>query len=162
MTPPRHRSVLVAWLLTTCAAGVLVGPARAAVLCARASHGATAPNDGATVKVRGACKPNEATLDPAALGIATGLATTVVRTGNQVSTNGALSTSAFCAAGEVATGGGALATGTNDGVAALRSSRPQPDDADATPTGWRVTVANQADKGTITATAYVVCAVPAP
>ncbi len=65
---------------------------------------------------------------------------------------------AACAAGEVATGGGVLSSAANGGVAAVRSSEPQPDTAGATPTSWRVIVENVADPGTVTATAYVVCA----
>ena len=42
----------------------------------------------------------------------------------------------------------------------MSASRPQPDDAGGTPTGWRVTIVNTAGSGTITGVAYVVCAAP--
>jgi hypothetical protein len=108
--------------------------------------------------VRTACRDNESLVDAGALGLATGFTTTTVRTGNTITTNAALSTSALCAAGEVATGGGVLSSAANGGIAAMRSSEPQPDTPGATPTSWRVTVENVSDTGTITATAYVVCA----
>jgi hypothetical protein len=159
MTPIRS-NIRATWLVAACVTAALASPARAVVLCARESNGV--PSEGASVKVRAICKDNEVALDPVALGIATGPTTTIVRTGNPVSTNGTVSTPATCAAGEVATGGGVLSTGTDGGVAVLRSSRPQPDTAGATPTAWRSTVTNLSDTGTITATPYVVCAVTTP
>src|SRR5262249_10855886 len=117
------------------------------------------PSEGASVKVRGLCRDNEVALDATALGLVA-QRTFTVRTGNQVTTNASLSTPAFCEPGEVATGGGVLATSANGGVAAVRSSRPQPGDAGATRTGWRSTVLTAPDTGTIRATAYVVCAAP--
>jgi hypothetical protein len=136
--------------------------ADAAVLCARRAAGGTQAAEGATVKIRASdCRDNEVPVEAAALGLpAAGLTTTVVRTGNQVTTNGSLSTSAACEPGEVATGGGALNQGNDGGLPVLRSSRPQPEAAGGTPTSWRVTVTNSAATGTITATAFVVCAVP--
>jgi hypothetical protein len=160
MTSPIRSKTTTAWLLASFLAGASSTPADAFVLCARKSNGATAPSEGAGVKVRSVCKDNEATLDAAALSLATGLTSTLVRTGSQLSTSGTVSTPANCAAGEVATGGGVLATGASGGVAVMRSSRPQPETAGASPTGWRVTVQNLSDTGTITVTAYVVCAVP--
>jgi hypothetical protein len=160
MTSPIRSKTTTAWLLAAFLAGASSTPADAFVLCARKSNGAAAPSEGAGVKVRSVCKDNEATLDAAALGLTTGLTSTIVRTGNQVSTNFAVSTAASCEPSEVATGGGVLATGTNGGVAVMRASRPQPDTAGSVPTAWRSTVQNLSDTGTITATAYVVCAAP--
>ena len=154
MRPTTTLSTLTAGLLV---AGALVAPAHAFLLCARSGNGAD-PSEGASVKIRSACKDNETSLDPTTLGLATGAVSPIVRTGNQITTNGTLSTPANCEAGEVATGGGALATGSNGGIPAMRSSRPQPETDGATPTGWRVNVGNVSDTGTITATAYVVCA----
>ena len=136
--------------------------ADASVLCGRRNGDTDEVSDGASVKVRSACRSNEVELDAATLGLAgtPSLVTTVVRTGNTVSTSGSLSTPALCESGEVATGGGALSLGTNGGVPVLRSSRPEPETAGATPTSWRASVANVAGTGSITATAFVVCAVP--
>ncbi len=161
MTRTIRSTRIAAWLAAGCAAAALATPARAFVLCARSGNGAD-PNDGASVKVRSACRDNEAALDAAALGVSPALPATLVRTGDTISTNGTLSTPASCADGEVATGGGALTSGTGGGIPVLRSSRPQPDDAGATPTAWRVVVSNAGDAGTITATTYVVCAPTAP
>lgn len=157
MTPfprphPHAISVLAAF-----AVALLSSRADALVLCARNGSGGV-PNDGASVKVRAVCKDNESVVDAGALGLTTGFTTTVVRIGDTISTNGSLSTPALCAAGEVATGGGVESTAANGGVAAVRSSRPEPDTPGATPNGWRATVANVSDTGTITATAFVVCA----
>ena len=149
---------LAAWLL---AAGALAAPAQAFVLCARSGSDG-GPNEGASVKVRRVCKDNETALDAATLGLAAPTLSTIVRTGNQISTNGTLSSPASCDAGEVATGGGALSTGADGALPVIRSSRPQPDTAGATPTAWRTTVANIADTGTITVTPYVVCARATP
>jgi hypothetical protein len=146
-TPPPS---LAPWLL---AAWTLAAPAHAFVLCARGDAG---PNEGASVKVRSACKDNETTIDPGALGLSATVST-VVRTGNPLSTNGTLSNPASCLPGEVATGGGALTSSADGGLAVVKSSRPQPDTAGATPTSWRVTVANVSDTGTISSTTYVVC-----
>jgi hypothetical protein len=150
----------VIWLLAACAAGMLARSAHGFVLCARGGDGD--PNEGASVKVRSVCKDNESALDPATLGASASAISTIVRTGNQISTNGTVSSPANCEAGEVATGGGAIATGADGGLPAIRSSRPQPDLAGATPTAWRTTVTNISTTGTITATAYVVCARTTP
>jgi hypothetical protein len=149
----RHRIRVLAAI----AAALLASRSDAFVLCAR-NGSSGVPSDGATVKVRAACKDNESLVDAGALGLTTGFTTTTVRTGNTITTNAALSTPASCAAGEVATGGGVLSSAANGGVAAVRSSQPQPDAPGATPTAWRATVENVSDTGTVTATAYVVCA----
>ena len=83
-----------------------------------------------------------------------------VRFGSAITTGGTVSTPANCLAGEVATGGGQIATGASGGLVVLASSRPQPETAGAVPNGWRVTVRNGATVGTITVTPYVVCASP--
>src|SRR5262249_21911463 len=127
MRPTRPLPGLAAWLLV---AGSLAAPAHAVTLCARSGNGAD-PNDGATVKVRSACKDTETALDPATLGLSAPGVSTIVRTGDQITTNGSVSTPASCEAGEVATGGGALSVGNDGGVAVLRSSRPQPETAGA-------------------------------
>jgi hypothetical protein len=150
----------VIWLLAACAAGMLARAAHGFVLCARGGDGD--PNEGASVKVRSVCKDNETALDPSTLGATASAITTIVRLGNQVSTNHALSTAASCEAGEVATGGGALSSSNDGGLPFMKSSRPQPDTAGATPTAWRTTVENISDTGTFTATAYVVCARTTP
>lgn len=137
----------------------LASRASAALLCGR-RNGATAEiADGATLKLRTTCKSNELPVNAADLGLAPASGS-IVRTGSTVSTNGALSSAASCEPGEVATGGGGLAVGNDGGLPVMRSSRPQPDTAGATPTGWRVTEVNSAGTGTITLTTYVVCAVP--
>lgn len=129
------------------------------MLCGR-RNGATAEiADGATLKLRTACKSNELPVNAADLGLAPASGF-IVRSGNTVSTNGALSSPASCEPGEVATGGGGLAVGNDGGLPVMRSSRPQPDTVGAAPTGWRVTEVNSAGTGTITLTTYVVCAVP--
>lgn len=160
MTRTIRPNALTTWMLTLCAAGALSAPAHAFVLCA---HNASTgdPSEGASVKIRSACKDSETTLDPSVLGVSPSGISTIVRTGDQITTNGGLSTPASCQPGEVATGGGVLTVGNAGGIPAMKASRPEPDTAGATPTGWRVTVANIADTGTITATAYVVCAGPA-
>jgi hypothetical protein len=146
-------------LAATIALG-LAARADASVLCGRRNGDELA--DGASVKVRSACKSNELPVDAAALGLAgaPGLVTTVVRTGSPITTNGTVSTPANCADGEVATGGGALSAAVSGGLPVLRSSRPEPETAAGTPTGWRVTVVNSAGTGMITVTPFVVCAVP--
>jgi hypothetical protein len=150
---------IATWLLAACAAGTLVTPAHGFVLCAR---GDGAPNEGASVKVRSVCKDNETALDPTTLGASAARIATVVRTGNQITTNGSLSSPASCLDGEVATGGGALTSGTAGGLPVIKASRPEPDAAGATPTGWRVTVQNIADAGTVTSKTFVVCAPATP
>jgi len=150
----RPRPVWIAAALVVLGLG---GLARASVLCGRQSGGQIA--DGAAIKLRDSCKSNELAVNPLELGL-TSQPHPVVRTGNTVSTNFSLSTQASCEDGEVATGGGGVATGVNGGFAVTRSSRPQPDDPGSTPTAWRVTVVNTADSGTISAVAYVVCAAP--
>jgi hypothetical protein len=137
----------------------LASHASAAVLCGR-RNGATAEiADGATLKLRTACKSNELPVNAADLGLAPASGF-IVRTGNTVSTNVGVSSPASCEPGEVATGGGGVAVGNDGGLPVMRSSRPQPDTAGATPTGWRVTEENSAGTGTITLTTYVVCAAP--
>ncbi len=158
MRPTTSYPTLAAWLL---AAGTLATPAHAFVLCARSTNG-TDPIDGVAVKVRSACRVTEVALDPATLGLTPGGISTIVRTGNQITTNASVSTPANCEPGEVATGGGAIATGANGGIAVMRSSRPEPETAGPTPTSWRTTVENSSATGTITATAYVVCASTTP
>ena len=148
------------WLLAACAAGTLAAPAQAFVLCAR---GDDAPNEGASVKVRSVCKDNETALDPAALGVSSApTIATVVRTGSPLGVNGLLSGLASCLAGEVATGGGVRTIAAGGGVPLIRASHPQPDAPGATPTGWRTSVQNISDGGTITATTFVVCASATP
>jgi hypothetical protein len=121
------------------------GHAGASVLCGRQSGGHIV--DGATIKLRQSCKSNELAVNPLELGL-TSPPHLLVRTGNTITTNGSVSTAASCEDGEVATGGGALATGANGGLPVTRSSHPQPDDPGSTPTGWRVTIVNTADSGT--------------
>jgi hypothetical protein len=146
---------LAAWLLT---AWTVAAPAHAFVLCAR---GDGDPNEGASVKVRSACKDNETAIDTALLD-GSRTTTAIVRTGNVITTNGSLSSPANCLPGEIATGGGAITNATGGGSVVLKSSRPQPETAGETPTGWRVTVANIGDAGTVTSTTYVVCMPTAP
>jgi hypothetical protein len=150
----------ITWLLAAFAAGMLARSAHGFVLCARGGDGD--PNEGASVKVRSVCKDNETAVDPSTPGASASAITTIVRTGNQISTNHTLSTPANCVDGEVATGGGALSSGNDDGVPVIKSSRTQPDTAGATPTAWRTTAENISDTGTITATAFVVCARTTP
>ena len=155
---PLTISILTAGLLV---AGALVTPAHPFVLCARSGNGAD-PSEGASVKIRSICKDNETSVDPPTLGLAVGAVSAVVRTGNQITTDGSVSSPASCEAGEVATGGGVLAMAADGGIAAVRTSRPQPDTPGATPTSWRAIVENVSDTGTIAATTYVVCARAVP
>ena len=150
----RCRPVWIAAALMVLGLG---GHAEASVLCGRQSGGHIV--DGATIKLRESCKSNELAVNPLELGLSS-QPHLVVRTGNTISTNFSLSTAASCEDGEVATGGGGLATGANGGLPVMSASRPQPDDAGGTPTGWRVTIVNTAASGTITGVAYVVCAAP--
>jgi len=145
------------WIAAALMAAGLGGQARASVLCGRQSNGRIA--DGATIKLRDICKSNELAVNPLEVGL-TSQPHVVVRTGNTVSTNFSLSTAASCEPGEVATGGGALSTGSGGGLPVMRTSRPQPDDPGSVPTGWRVTVVNTATSGTFTAVAYAICAAP--
>ena len=133
--------------------------ADAAVLCGRRSGATGEIAEGSSIKFRTVCKDNELPVSPGDLGVQS-VSGFVVRHGSTVSTNFSLSTLASCEPGEVATGGGGLAAGNDGGLPVMRSSRPIPDDVGATPTGWRVTEVNSAGTGTITLTAYVVCAVP--
>jgi len=149
----RHCPVWIAAALVL----LLAGHARASVLCGRQSGGHIA--DGATIKLRESCKSNELAVNPLDLGLSS-QPHLVVRTGNTISTNVSLATTASCEDCEVAIGGGVLATGASGGLPVMRSSRPQPDDPGSTPTGWRVTIVNTAASGTITGVAYVVCAAP--
>src|SRR5262245_10323774 len=137
----------------------LASYANAAVLCGRRDGRTGQIADGASLKLRTACKSNELPVDASTLGLGA-VSGFIVRTGNTVSTNVVLSSSANCEPGEFATGGGVLALGNDGGLPVMRSSRPQPDTPGTTPTGWRVTEVNSAATGTITATTYVVCAVP--
>jgi len=109
--------------------------------------------------VRTTCKTSEQQVDPAAIGIQ-GLSKATVRTGNTISTNAGLSTSAFCQTGEVATGGGALTSVSGGAEITVSSSRPQPETAGSVPTSWRISASNLSSTGLITATAYAVCAAP--
>jgi hypothetical protein len=84
----------------------------------------------------------------------------VTRLGSQVTSNGGISTSAFCLAGEVATGGGAVTSAASGGQVNVTSSRPQPETAGTTPTSWRITATNVTATGTITVQAFVICASP--
>jgi hypothetical protein len=146
----------------TVAAILIAGSAShvsAAVLCGRRNAATAEIADGATLKLRTACKSNELPVNAADLALAPASGF-IVRTGNTVSTNAALSSAASCEPGESATGGGALAQGNDGGLPVMRSSRPQPDSTGSMPTAWRVTEVNGAGTGTITVTAYVVCAVP--
>jgi hypothetical protein len=129
------------------------------VLCGRRDGATGQIADGASLKLRTACKSNELPVNVSDLGLGS-VSGFIVRTGNTVSTNGSVSSPANCEPGEFATGGGVLALGNDGGSPVMRSSRPQPETAGATPTGWRVTEVNSAATGTITATTYVVCAVP--
>jgi hypothetical protein len=52
MTSPIRSKTTTAWLLAAFLAGASSTPADAFVLCARKSNGATAPSEGAGVKVR--------------------------------------------------------------------------------------------------------------
>src|SRR5262245_23532919 len=90
MIPTVRPKTLATWLTAVCAAAALSDPAAGAVLCARGSA-AGVPNEGATVKVRTACKDNETSLDAASLGVFGGVTTTIVRTGNTINTNASLS-----------------------------------------------------------------------
>jgi hypothetical protein len=137
-------------------------PATALVLCAKHNRKTGAITDGAPLKLRTTCKTSETQVDPGSIGLQSALGTgnVTVRLGDQITTNATVSTPANCSAGEVATGGGILATGNGGGVAAMRESIPQPDTAGATPTGWRSIVENTQATGTITATAYAVCVAP--
>jgi hypothetical protein len=159
MMPPLERRKGIAATAAAILIAGLVSHVSAAVLCGRRDGATAAIADGATLKLRTACKSNELPVNAADLALAPASGFSV-RTGNTVTTNGTVSTAATCEAGEVATGGGILALGNDGGVPVMRSSRPQPDTAGATPTAWRVTEANSAGAGTITVTAYVVCAVP--
>ena len=140
------------WLAATLAAvGSVVG-ADAAVLCARKSASTGLAVEGATVKVRSECRPSEVPVNP--------LPNLVVRAGSPFGAGGSVSTLALCDAGEVATGGGATVVGNDGGIGALRSSRPQPEAEGSVPTSWRINAFNSAPTGSITATAFVVCASP--
>ena len=155
---PRRRGRRVVLLAALVAAGI-ASQVDAAVLCGRRSAATGEIADGATVKVRTACRDSELAVNPADLGVRA-QPTTVVRTGSAISTNGTVSTPARCEPGEVATGGGVLSSGSSGGEPVLRSTRPEPETPGATPTSWRVTVANGAGAGSITATPFVVCAAP--
>jgi len=134
-------------------------PAAATILCGAKDRTTGQLRDGASLKVRSVCRANEVQASAAALGLSP--PGVVVRTGSQISTGGSLSTPANCDPGEVATGGGALTSVTGGAEITVRSSRPQPETAGAVPIGWRVSAANlNAPTGTITVTAYVVCATP--
>jgi hypothetical protein len=139
-----------------------VSSANAFVLCAHKNTKSGVIVEGAVLKLRTACKASEDQVDPASVGLQGSLGTSnvVVRTGSAIGTNGTVSTPANCNGGEVATGGGALSIASSGGDPVLRSSRPEPDTAGATPTGWRVTVANSSGTGSITVTPYVVCVSP--
>ena len=144
-------------------ATMLAAPTGCAALaiCAHKNAKTGAIKDGTTLKLRATCKASEQQVDPAAIGLQSAVANHIaVRTGNQITTNGTLTTPAVCDTGEVATGGGAFSLNNSGGIAAIRSSRPDPDTDGATPTGWRVRVQNIADTGTITVTAYAVCIGP--
>jgi hypothetical protein len=158
MQPLERRRGIVAAVAAILIAG-FAARVGAAVLCGRRNAATAEIADGATLKLRTACRSNELPVNAADLGLqpASGF---VVRAGNTVTTNGTVSTAASCEAGEIATGGGILALGNDGGAPVMRSSRPQPDAAGSTPTGWRTTEANSAGTGTITVTAYAVCAVP--
>ena len=158
MAPLERRRGIAATVTVILIAG-LASHVSAAVLCGRRDAGSAEIADGATLKLRTACKSNELPVNAADLGLAS-VSGFVVRTGNTVSTNVSVSTPANCEPGEFATGGGALALGNDGGLPVMRSSRPQPETAGAAPTAWRVTEVNSAGTGTITVTAYVVCAVP--
>jgi len=159
MMQPLERRRGIAATVTAMLFASFASHASGAVLCGRVNAATGEIADGATLKLRTACKSNELPVNAADLGLgpASGF---IVRTGNTVTTNGSLSSPANCEPGEVATGGGVLATGNDGGLPVMRSSRPQPETAGAAPTSWRVTEVNSAGTGTITATAYVVCAVP--
>ena len=146
------------WLLAV-SLSLLALPAvgGAAVLCGKTNPSTGELREGSELHVRSTCKATEQQVTLTALGLESKY---TVRAGNQITTNGALSTPAICEPGEVATGGGAIATGNNGGNPAIRSSRPQPDTVGSVPTSWRTTVANQAGAGTITVTAYAVCVAP--
>jgi hypothetical protein len=157
-TDVRRRLALRFALVAVCFS-LLGSPAlgRAAVLCGKKNTTTGELLEGTGLHVRSECKSTEIQASLSALGLQPKFA---VRSGNTITTNGSLSTPATCQPGEIATGGGVLATGANGGVPAMRSSRPLPDDAGAVPTSWRTTVGNVEATGTITATAYVVCAAP--
>lgn len=152
--PPKRFASCVASLALLVATG-----ADATVVCGKLDAKTGHVRDGSAVHVRNACRPSEVQLDAAALGLQV-LGTLTVRTGNTISTNGIVSTSAICNPGEVATGGGLLGLSNDGGQPVLRSTRPEPDTAGATPTSWRSTAANLSTTGTITVTAYAVCAAP--
>jgi hypothetical protein len=158
MTNPRRVTSCAAFLVATVVTAAT--GAEATVLCGKLNSATGHVRDGSSLHVRSACKTSEVQLDAAALGLQV-LGTLAVRMGNAVSTSGSLSTPANCNSGEVATGGGLIGTAADGGEIAVRSSRPQPETAGATPTGWRVSAGNlNVPTGTITATAYVVCAAP--
>ena len=139
---------------------VLAAPgANATMVCGKLDSNTGHVRDGSALHVRSACRTSEVQLDAAALGLQV-LGTLTVRTGNQLTTNGTVSTPANCNAGEVATGGGALSLANAGALPAIRSSRPEPETAGSTPTGWRTTVTNTSPDGTISVTAYAVCAAP--
>ena len=158
LLPWRH-AVAAAWLGVTVAMLASSTDAGATVLCAAFNRTTGTLREGATLKVRTTCKASEQQVDPAAIGIQ-GLSKLTVRTGNTVSTNGGLATSALCQQGEVATGGGALTSVSGGAEITVRSSRPQPDTAGSVPTSWRINASNLNSAGMITATAYAVCAAP--
>jgi hypothetical protein len=143
--------------LVLVAALALSRTVHASSLCVR-RNGSGVPSEGATVKLRTTCASNEIALDPASVAFTVPPVVTV-RTGSPISTTGTVSTPAPCAAGEVATGGGALSIGSGGGSPVIRSSRPEPETAGAVPTSWRVTVANEGAAGSITVTPYAVCLV---
>lgn len=151
--PCATAAVVLATLLTS-------APAGAAVLCGTKDRITGQLRDGASLHVRSVCRTNEVQADLASLGLSAQPHLTV-RLGNTITTNIALSSSSACDPGEVATGGGAVASGASGGEAVLRMSRPDPDGEGGVPTGWRVGVANaNAPTGTITSTTYTVCAAP--
>lgn len=134
--------------------------AEAAVLCGTKDRITGQLRDGASLHVRSVCRTNEVQADLASLGLGAQPHLTV-RLGNTITTNVSLSSSSACDPGEVATGGGAVASDASGGEAVLRMSRPDPDGEGVVPTGWRVGVANaNAPTGTITSTTYTVCAAP--
>ena len=161
---PKLHSLPTSLGLVAVAAAVLVSAswADASVLCAHKNNKTGAITEGATPKLRAACKSSELPVDPASVGLqrTLGASNVVVRTGSTVTTNGSLSTLARCESGEVATGGGAVSIGNDAGAPFMRTSRPHPDTAGESPTGWRTAVVNTAGTGTMTVTAYVVCFAP--
>src|SRR5262249_62387129 len=97
--PPLERRRGIAVTVTVILIAGLAAHVSAAVLCGRRDAATAEIADGATLKLRTACKSNELPVNAADLGLGS-VSGFVVRTGNTVSTNVSVSTPANCEPGE--------------------------------------------------------------